>query len=140
MTNRRLLAVVLTLVALAGLPAYAQFPAQGDDNTTSLGSFRVNIATKFQPLFANCPAYNGKTNVLQSPTLFDSQTDVGRSSPITDGSNLDVNGVAVGAANTVVGENILIPPPKRVDELAARNFGVDEEPMSYKGTMERVTA
>ena len=29
---------------------------------------------------------------------------------------------------------------KRVDELAARNFGVDEEPMSYKGTMERVTA
>ena len=29
---------------------------------------------------------------------------------------------------------------KRVDELAVRNFGVDEEPMSYKGTMERVTA
>ena len=29
---------------------------------------------------------------------------------------------------------------KRVDELAARNFGVDEEPMSYKGPMERVTA
>jgi aryl-alcohol dehydrogenase-like predicted oxidoreductase len=28
----------------------------------------------------------------------------------------------------------------RVAELAARNFGVDEEPMSYKGTMERVTA
>ena len=28
----------------------------------------------------------------------------------------------------------------RVAELAARNFGVEEEPMSYKGTMERVTA
>jgi hypothetical protein len=28
---------------------------------------------------------------------------------------------------------------ERIDELAARNFGVDEEPMSYKGTMERVT-
>ena len=27
----------------------------------------------------------------------------------------------------------------RAAELAARNFGVDEEPMSYKGTMERVT-
>jgi len=26
-----------------------------------------------------------------------------------------------------------------IAELAARNFGVDEEPMSYKGTMERVT-
>ena len=28
---------------------------------------------------------------------------------------------------------------ERAAELAARNFGVDEEPMSYKGTMERVT-
>jgi aryl-alcohol dehydrogenase-like predicted oxidoreductase len=28
---------------------------------------------------------------------------------------------------------------ERVAELAERNFGVDEEPMSYKGTMERVT-
>jgi aryl-alcohol dehydrogenase-like predicted oxidoreductase len=28
---------------------------------------------------------------------------------------------------------------KRVTELAERNFGVDEEPMSYKGTMDRVT-
>ncbi len=29
---------------------------------------------------------------------------------------------------------------ERVEELASRNFGVDEETMSYKGTMERVTA
>jgi aryl-alcohol dehydrogenase-like predicted oxidoreductase len=29
---------------------------------------------------------------------------------------------------------------ERVAELAEHNFGVDEEPMSYKGTMERVTA
>ena len=29
---------------------------------------------------------------------------------------------------------------ERVAELAAHNFGVDEEPMSYKGTMQRVTA
>ena len=28
---------------------------------------------------------------------------------------------------------------ERVADLAARNFGVDEEPISYKGTMERVT-
>ena len=28
---------------------------------------------------------------------------------------------------------------QRVADLASRNFGVDEEPMSYKGTMERVT-
>jgi aryl-alcohol dehydrogenase-like predicted oxidoreductase len=29
---------------------------------------------------------------------------------------------------------------ERVAELAAHNFGVEEEPMSYKGTMQRVTA
>ena len=29
---------------------------------------------------------------------------------------------------------------ERVAELAEQNFGVDEEPMSYKGTMDRVTA
>jgi aryl-alcohol dehydrogenase-like predicted oxidoreductase len=29
---------------------------------------------------------------------------------------------------------------KRVAELGKHNFGVDEEPMSYKGTMERITA
>jgi aryl-alcohol dehydrogenase-like predicted oxidoreductase len=28
---------------------------------------------------------------------------------------------------------------EKIAELAVRNFGVDEEPMSYKGTMERVT-
>jgi aryl-alcohol dehydrogenase-like predicted oxidoreductase len=29
---------------------------------------------------------------------------------------------------------------ERIAQLAAANFGVNEEPMSYKGTMERVTA
>ncbi len=29
---------------------------------------------------------------------------------------------------------------RRVDDLARSNFGVEEEPMNYKGTMERVTA
>jgi aryl-alcohol dehydrogenase-like predicted oxidoreductase len=28
---------------------------------------------------------------------------------------------------------------QRIEELAERNFGVEEEPMAYKGTMERVT-
>ena len=35
-----------------------------------------------------------------------------------------------------------LPPEdmQRIAELAERNFGVEEEPMSYKGTMERVTS
>jgi aryl-alcohol dehydrogenase-like predicted oxidoreductase len=32
------------------------------------------------------------------------------------------------------------PQMERVGDLAGRNFGVDEEPMAYKGTMERITA
>jgi hypothetical protein len=116
MRNRALLAVVLIVTALAGSAAYAQFPPRGDDTTTSLGSFRVNIATRFQPLFANCPLplYNIKTNVLQSPTLNDLGTIIGRSDPLIDGStgnNSDVGGVFVGTANTVVSEGMLIPPP-----------------------------
>ncbi len=115
MKNRHLLAVVLTALFVAGSTAYAQqFPLRGDDVTSSMGSFRVNIATDYQPLFANCPLYNRNTNVLQSPTLFDSGTVIGRSDPITDGSvgnNSDIGGVFVGSANTVVSEGMLIPPP-----------------------------
>lgn len=115
MRNRHLLAVVLIVIVLAGSVAYAQqFPLRGDDVTSSLGSFRVNITNDFQPLFANCPLYNAKTNVLQSPTLFDSGTIIGRSDPITDGSvgnNSDIGGVFVGSANTIVSEGMLIPPP-----------------------------
>jgi aryl-alcohol dehydrogenase-like predicted oxidoreductase len=35
--------------------------------------------------------------------------------------------------------DLSLPQMDRVAELAERNFGVEEEPMSYKGTMERVT-
>ncbi|MFL5638032.1 MAG: aldo/keto reductase [Gemmatimonadaceae bacterium] len=35
--------------------------------------------------------------------------------------------------------DLTAPELERVAELAAHNFGVDEEPMSYKGTMDRVT-
>jgi hypothetical protein len=106
MLSRRFLVAVaaLSLVVLAGIPAFAQFPAQGDDTTTSLGSFQVNIAAQFQPLFAGCPAYNATTNMLQSPTLFDPATDIGRSSAITAGSAAETNGVPVGGANDTVSE------------------------------------
>jgi aryl-alcohol dehydrogenase-like predicted oxidoreductase len=36
--------------------------------------------------------------------------------------------------------DLTIPEMERVAELASHNFGVEEEPMSYKGTMQRVTA
>ena len=110
MKKHRLLIALWSLFALAA-PALAQFPAQGDDVTTSMGSFRIRIADNYTNLFAGCPGYNATTKVLQSPNLFDPATVIGRSSAIVDGGAADVNGVAVGSAGTTVSENMLIPPP-----------------------------
>jgi len=104
-------AIFLVLLLLAVLPAWAQFPAKGDDLTTSLGSFQIQITNNFAPMFAGCPGYDGTTQILKSPTLYDPATLVGRSNVISDGDNNDVNGIAVGTANTTVSEAMLFPPP-----------------------------
>ncbi|HEY6248855.1 MAG TPA: hypothetical protein VI685_02780 [Candidatus Angelobacter sp.] len=103
--------VFLAALLPAALPALAQFPGQGDDLTTSLGSFQIQVTNNFAGLFAGCPGYNATTQILKSPTLFDPATLVGRSGVINDGDNSDVNGVAVGTANTTVSEAMLFPPP-----------------------------
>src|SRR5215472_11714876 len=108
---KRAAVVSLAFLLLAVLPAFAQFPGQGDDLTTSLGSFQIQVANNFAPLFAGCPGYDATSQILKSPTLYDPATLVGRSSAIADGDNNDVNGVAVGTANTTVSENMLFPPP-----------------------------
>jgi hypothetical protein len=67
------------------VPGYAQtFPPLGDDATTSLGSFRLQISNTFAGMFNGCPGYNATTHVLQSPTLFDPATIIGRSNPGPD--------------------------------------------------------
>lgn len=109
--RKNLLAVMLGAIALATIPAYAQFPGRGDDVTTSLGSFKIQVANQFAPLFNGCPGYDATSKILQSPTMYDPGTIVGRSNVITDGDANDQNGVPVGTAGTVVAENILFPPP-----------------------------
>jgi hypothetical protein len=116
MNTRRLFPILLACIVLIALPMWAQFPAQGDDTTSSLGSFKVQIAPGFVNLFSNgtnqCPLFNPTTNILSSPSpLYDPGTVIGRSSAILDGSAADENGVAVGSAGTIVGESALIPPP-----------------------------
>lgn len=119
MHKKYLLATLLALVVLCAMPVFAQFPGQGDDTTSSLGSFKVSIAPKFVGMFYNstnpstkCPLFDPATNILSSPSpLFDGGTVIGRSAPILDGSIADQNGVPVGTAGTTVGENMLIPPP-----------------------------
>jgi hypothetical protein len=117
MNKKCLLATILSLIVFAAMPVFAQFPPQGDDATSSLGSFKVFIASKFVGLFNNpppnsCPLYDPNSNILSSPSqLFDPGTVIGRSNPITDGSPPDLNGLPVGSADTIVSENMLIPPP-----------------------------
>jgi hypothetical protein len=116
MNVKRLLAIVLGAFALAATHAYPQttggpFPPIGDDATTSLGSFRIRIADKFAGLFNGCPGYNSTTKILQSPTLFDPATIIGRSNVTIDDSPFRLGSVPAGSARVVIPEDTLIPPP-----------------------------
>ena len=53
-----------------------QYPPQGNDSTSSLGSFKVKVMPQFVPLFYNpgppaiaCPGFDPTTNILSSPPL-----------------------------------------------------------------------
>lgn len=111
--RQRLLAGIFVVSVLAIAPANSQtnFPGKGDDTTSSLGSFKIQIATNFQATVNGCPGYDPTTRIWTSPTMFDGSTLIGRSDPITDGSADDQNGVPVGSANTIVGESMLSAPP-----------------------------
>ncbi|HEX4603160.1 MAG TPA: hypothetical protein VH724_04145 [Candidatus Angelobacter sp.] len=113
---RRLLASIFCALVLLMAPGYAQtFPPLGDDATTSLGSFRIQISNTFAGMFNGCPGYNATTHVLQSPTLFDPATVIGRSNPgLDDGdrffSTFRRGGAIVGTAEDVISYDTLIPP------------------------------
>jgi hypothetical protein len=106
---KRIFAIVLAVTVLAALPACAQqFPALGDDNTSSLGSFKIQVTNQFAGMFAGCPGFNNP--ILTSPTMYDPATKVGRSNALLDGSAADTNGVQVGTAGTNVSEAMLSAP------------------------------
>src|SRR5262249_47072236 len=100
-----------------------QYPPQGNDSTSSLGSFKIKVMPQFVPLFYNpgppaivCRGFDPATNILSSPSLTSPATLIGRSMEIPDGSSWDVNGVPVGVPSGIiqpamVGESMLIPPP-----------------------------
>lgn len=131
MNHQRFATIVFNIIVLTGVLASAQqFPQQGDDATSSLGSFKVQIMPQFVGLFYNpnyppaaqCPLFDPTTNILSSPSqLLDPGTIIGRSSPVPDGSNAnppfpsgppsDIGGAPVGSAGTDVNESMLIPPP-----------------------------
>src|SRR5215469_12665030 len=106
--RRYLLAGSLSILVLGMASAYSQnFPGLGDDTTSSLGSFKIQIATNFQAVVNGCPGYDPNTQIWTSPTMFDDSTLIGRSDPLLDGSAADQNGVPVGTAGTIVSEGML---------------------------------
>lgn len=107
---KRIFAALVVMSVLAAIPACSQqFPALGDDNTSSLGSFKIQVTNQFAGMFAGCPGWNNP--ILASPTMYDPATKVGRSNALLDGSAADTNGVQVGTAGTIVSENMLSAPP-----------------------------
>ncbi len=103
--SRRCLTRLLLVLLLVGgsSDSQATYPPQGDDVIPSLGSFRLRITTKYAPLFVGYPGFNATTLKLQSPTLFDSGTVIGRSSPYLinhPGSTATVR--PVGSAGTLL--------------------------------------
>jgi len=107
---KRIFAAVVLMLVLAAIPACAQqFPPLGDDNTSSLGSFKIQVTNQFAAMFAGCPGWNNP--ILTSPTMYDPATRVGRSNALLDGSAADTNGVQVGTAGTNVSEAMLSAPP-----------------------------
>jgi hypothetical protein len=106
---KRIFATVLAMSLLAAVPACAQqFPPLGDDNTSSLGSFKIQVTNQFAGMFAGCGAFNNP--ILTSPTMYDPFTKVGRSAALLDRSPADINGVPVGTAGTNVSEAMLSAP------------------------------
>jgi hypothetical protein len=98
-----------TLFAAA---AQAQFPAvAGDDVAPSMGMFRIAVRPAFQPIMVGKPGYDAGTHRLQSPLLFDSQTTIGRSGFLTEGSVGDIVGVPVGTAGTLVKDSDMTATP-----------------------------
>ncbi|MCH7811478.1 MAG: hypothetical protein IH958_02510 [Chloroflexi bacterium] len=83
----------------------------GDDTIPSMGKFRILVAPEFRSLMTGYPGWDG-TSRLDSPTLIDPATVIGRSAPHVDGDATDTGGAVVGTAGTVIsdGSFSLVPP------------------------------
>ena len=111
-----LLVVFATETNCQDTPAHAQgpFPGLGDDTFPSLGKFRILVAPEFRPLMAGYPGYDGVSRV-ESPTLSDANTVVGRSAPHLDGDGSDTGGTAVGTAGTIISDSSFSLVPASIE-------------------------
>jgi hypothetical protein len=99
-----ILSILLGLFVANTIPGLsaAQFPAAGDDVTSSLGQFKIVVDSHWEAAIEANPAYkpylknSGGHLSLTSPVLFDPVTTIGRSDPLLSGSAEDINGVIAG--------------------------------------------
>ena len=117
---------VLTTVALSAenpprtpalqSPPSGPFPPAGNDSTSSMGSFKIKIVSKFTSLVSSCPNYDATNKILSSGTLFDGSTIIGRSDVSYAGHDIantpfELGAVNVGLAGILINKDRLIPPP-----------------------------
>lgn len=105
--------VTVVAISLFGGNLKAQFQPRGDDNTFSLGRFRIFVRPAYRPLMNGYPGYNPATFRLQSPLLFDRSTVIGRSDNILEGSTPDNSGTLVGIAfpKVISDQSFMVVPP-----------------------------
>lgn len=113
MKTKICLSLVLLVAAMAAVPLWAQnFPAaKGDDHVQSFGKFWILIDPAYQPLFASCPAPWWDGHVLQSPTLYENGTVIGRSASIQAAPGEPATAVQVGLASVLIKDLPRTIPP-----------------------------
>jgi len=97
-------------------PPPGAFPLAGNDATTSMGSFKIKINSKFVSMMSTCPNFDKTSNILSSGTLYDPSTIIGRSDVSLAGHDIantpfELGEVNVGMAGTLIHKDRLIPPP-----------------------------
>lgn len=103
-------ALTLAALQLTVNRSFAAFPGGGDDNTDSMGRFKIVVNPAFQPLMAGYPGYDGAGR-LTSPVLYDGATVIGRSGVHGHGDAVDTGGATVGTAGTVVSDGSFAVQP-----------------------------
>ncbi len=118
--------LLLGLVLGAGSVAAQTFPAgPADDTTLSLGQAIIYVHPTFQPVVAGTPGYGvPSAGHWTTPVLFDPDTRIGRSDPITDGGAADAGGTPVGTAGTMVSDSSFTVVP--VNNFTEGPVGTDE--------------
>ena len=83
-----------------------------DDSTPSLGTYTIYVRWPYQGLMVGHPGYDPVARKLQSPTLFEFATVIGRSAFHMEGSPADITGTAVGTRGVMVSDSdfLLVPP------------------------------